>query len=140
MRSRRDGGSLAGRAGPAAGEPVTGETYWPWRVKRERLAEAREAFERALAHVQDQAALAVQALGQAHGLAQAVDDAQLPQRVARHHHVEAVGAQVDGREHVAVAQRLGGGGDEGGDGQGGAHPQIFASSAACATTPWARWP
>ena len=52
-----------------------------------------------------EAALAVQALGQAHGFAQAVDDAQLPEHVARDHHVEAVGAQVDRREQVAVLQR-----------------------------------
>jgi hypothetical protein len=48
---------------------------------------------------------AVEAFGQAHHLAQAVDDAQLPQHVTRNHEVEAVGAQVDRREQVAVLQR-----------------------------------
>ena len=49
-----------------------------------------------------------QAFGQAHGLAQAVDDAQLAERVARDHHVEAVGAQVDRGQQVAVLRSAAG--------------------------------
>src|SRR5690606_20756188 len=69
------------------------------------LAEAEQALERALAHLGMQPALRVEALGQAHHLAQAVDDAELAEDVARNDHVEAVGAQVDRRQQVAVLQR-----------------------------------
>jgi hypothetical protein len=91
------------------------------------LAESGQAIERALLDFGVQPAFAFQAFGQAHGFAQPVDDAQLAERVARDHHVEAVGTQVDRGEHVAVLQRR-----RGGDGRAGAHPQILANSAACA--------
>src|SRR3546814_9273929 len=92
------------------------------------LSQPRQAFERALAHLGCQRALAVESLGQAHGFAHAIDGAQLPQGVARDDHVEAVRTQVDRGEHVAVLQGSRGGRDEGRD----LHAQIFASSAACA--------
>ena len=66
------------------------------------LAEARQAVERARQRVGVQAALAVQAVGHAHGFAHAVDDAQLPEHVARDHHVETVGAEIDRGQQVTV--------------------------------------
>jgi hypothetical protein len=92
----------------------------------EALAEAREAFQGAVAHLRIEAALRVQALGQAHRLLDPVDDAQLAQHVARHHHVEAVGAQVDGGEEVAVPQR------QPRSVQEPVHPQILPSRRSCA--------
>ena len=92
------------------------------------LAEPRQALQRALPHRGVEPALAVQALGHAHGFAQAVDDAQLAQGVAGHDHVVAVGPQVDRGQHVAVDQGLALRGRRG----SGAHPQISASSADCA--------
>ena len=74
------------------------------------LAEALEAGERARGHVLVEAAVLVHAGGQAHHLAQAVDDDQLAVRVARDHHVEAVGAQVDRGEDVGDGARGGAGG------------------------------
>ena len=56
------------------------------------LAEALQAGERTCRHVLVDAAVLGDAGGQAHHLAQAVDDDQLAVRVARDHHVEAVGA------------------------------------------------
>jgi hypothetical protein len=73
------------------------------------LAEAGEAFERPRAHLGPEPALAVEPLGEPHHLAEAVDRAQLAEHVARDHHVEAVGAQVDRREQVAILHRQGGG-------------------------------
>ena len=43
--------------------------------------------------------------GEAHHLAQPIDDDQLAVRIARDHHVEAVGAQVDRRQHVRDGTR-----------------------------------
>ena len=56
------------------------------------LTEALQAGERASRHVLVDAAVLGNSCGQAHHLAQAVDDDQLTVRVARDHHVEAVGA------------------------------------------------
>ena len=74
------------------------------------LAEALEAGERARRHVLVDAAVLGHAGGQAHHLAQAVDDDQLAVRVARDHHVETVGAQVDRRQYVGDGARGGAGG------------------------------
>ena len=74
------------------------------------LAEALEAGERARRHVLVDAAVLGDAGGQAHHLAQAIDDDQLAVRVARDHHVEAVGAQVHRREDVRDGARGGAGG------------------------------
>jgi hypothetical protein len=93
------------------------------------LAETLQAFERAVAHVGIQSALAVEAFGQAHHVAQAIHDAQLPEHVARDHHVEAVRSQVDRGEQVPVLQRQGGGDRAGED---VVHVHNFASSEACA--------
>ena len=68
------------------------------------LAEALQAAERARRHVLVDAAVLGDAGGQAHHLAQAVDDDQLAVRVARDHHVEAVGAQVDRGEDVGTGR------------------------------------
>ena len=56
------------------------------------LPEALEAGERTLRHVLVDAAVLGDAGGQAHHLAQPVDDDELAVLVARHHHVETVGA------------------------------------------------
>jgi hypothetical protein len=72
---------------------------------REALAEALERVDRAHHRVLAQSALAVEALGQAHVLLDAVDDAQLPQRGTRHHHVEAVGTDVDRGQQLALGHR-----------------------------------
>ena len=69
------------------------------------LAESRQAGQRAFLRFRGHAAETVQALGHAHGFAQAVDHPQLAQHALRHHHVEAVGAKVKRRQHVAVARR-----------------------------------
>ena len=69
------------------------------------LAEALEALQRAGDGLAVQAALLVEAGREPHHLAQAVDDHQLAVRVARDHHVEAVGPEVDSREDVG--QRVG---------------------------------
>jgi hypothetical protein len=93
------------------------------------LAETRQAFERTLPHRRRQSALAVEALGQAHGFAQAVDDAQLAQGVARNHHVETVRTQVDRGQQVAVLHRQGHRLDAE---RGIPHPQMLASNEAWA--------
>ena len=95
------------------------------------LAEAREAVERALLHLRREPAAFVEAFGEAHHLAQAIDDAQLAKHVARDHHVEAVGTEVDRGEQVAVLQR---GLHRGvaGSARGVVHADSFASNAACA--------
>ncbi len=74
------------------------------------LAEALEAPERARRHVLVDAAVLGHARGQAHHLAQPVDDDQLAVRVARDHHVETVGAEVHRRKHVGDGARGGAGG------------------------------
>ncbi len=74
------------------------------------LAEALQAGERAGGHVLVDAAVLGDACGQAHHLAQAVDDDQLAVRVARDHHVEAVGAQVDRRQYIRYRARGAGSG------------------------------
>ena len=96
------------------------------------LAEACQTLECALTHFGRQAALAIEALGQAHGLAQTVDRAQLAEHVARHHHVETVGAQVDCREQIAVLQGQAGGVEEAIHARMILYPQIFANRHACA--------
>ena len=47
-------------------------------------------------------ALGVESGREAHGFAQAVDDLQLAAVLARHQHVEAVGAQIHRRDGVAA--------------------------------------
>src|SRR5215472_11978033 len=64
------------------------------------LPEALQARQGARRNVLIDAAVLGDAGGQAHHLAQAVDDYQLAVRVARDHHVEAVGAQVHRGQHV----------------------------------------
>ena len=68
------------------------------------LAEALQAGERARRDLLVDAAVLGDAGGQAHHLAQPVDDDELAVRVARDHHVEAVGPEVDGREDVRDGQ------------------------------------
>ena len=72
--------------------------------RADALTEARQAIDRALEHLLAQATAIVESFGQAHGFAQAIDDAQLTEHVARDHHVEAVGTQVDRGEQFAVAK------------------------------------
>ena len=67
------------------------------------LAEALQAGEGAVAHVRCQPAEPVQPLSHAHRFAQAVDHPQLAEHALRHHHVEAVGAEVERGQQVAVA-------------------------------------
>ena len=62
----------------------------------EALETAQGAFRRGIV----QPPAAVQARGQAHHLAQPVQNDELAVRMTRHDHVEAVGAQIDGGEHV----------------------------------------
>lgn len=56
------------------------------------LAEPRQAFERALPCFIGETTFAIQAIGHAHGFAQAINDAQLTHQAARNDHVETVGA------------------------------------------------
>src|SRR6185312_11887199 len=58
------------------------------------LPETLQAGERTGCHILVDAAVLLDARGQAHHLAQAVDDDELAVRVARHDHVEAIGAEV----------------------------------------------
>ena len=74
------------------------------------LAEALETRERARRDVLVDAAVLLDAGGQAHHLAQPVDDDQLAVRVARDDHVETVGAEVHRRQHVGDGARGGAGG------------------------------
>ena len=84
------------------------------------LAEAREAGQGAALALRLQGAVRAQAHGHAHAVAQAVDDAQFAELVARHHQVEAVRAQVDRGERVAFADgRVGFGRHGSGHGSGG---------------------
>jgi hypothetical protein len=71
------------------------------------LAEALEALQRAQHRLAVEPALLVEPRGETHRFAQAVDDHQLPVRVPGHDHVEAVRAQVDGREDVRDLVRQG---------------------------------
>ena len=73
------------------------------------LAEALEALQRALRRFAAQAALFVEARGEANHLAQAVDDDELPVVVTGDDHVKAVRAEVDRREDVGHPVRHGGG-------------------------------
>ena len=75
------------------------------RHRAEALAETREARERFLLHGLGQVLLRVEARGEAHALAQAVDDRELVAFEPRDDHVEAVGAEIDGRDHVDVGRR-----------------------------------
>ncbi|MNI74739.1 hypothetical protein D3C73_1308430 [compost metagenome] len=68
------------------------------------LAEPGQALQRALSRCCGESALAVQAVGHAHGFAQAVDHPQLAKRVTRDDHVETIGAKVDGGQQVAILQ------------------------------------
>ncbi len=77
------------------------------------LAETRQAVQRALARGLRQAALAIQAIGHAHGFTQAINHPQLPQGVTRHDHVEAVGTEIDGGKLFAVTRRRRYGGRDG---------------------------
>ena len=70
------------------------------------LAEALQAGERARRHVLVDAAVLLDACAQAHHFAQAIHDDDLAVDVARHDHVEAVGAQIDRRQDVG--NRMGG--------------------------------
>ena len=74
------------------------------------LPETLQARERARRHVLVDAAVLGDAGGEAHHLAQPVDDDQLAVRVARDDHVEAVGAQVHRREYVGDRAGCGAGG------------------------------
>ena len=47
-------------------------------------------------------AFAIQAIGETHAFAQAIDDPQLSQDGARHDHVEAVRAQIYGGQDIAI--------------------------------------
>lgn len=70
------------------------------------LAEACETGQRAVAPVAVEAAVALQAGGHAHAVAQPVDHAQFAVLIACDDHVIAVGTQVDGREQLAVLDGL----------------------------------
>ena len=70
------------------------------------LAEALQAGEGARGHVLVDAAVFLDARAQAHHFAQAIHDDDLAVDIARHDHVETVGAQVDGRQDVG--NRIGG--------------------------------
>ena len=62
------------------------------------LAEALQAGQRARRGFLVEPAVIADARGQAHHLAQPVDDHQLAVRIARDHHVKTVGAEVDRRD------------------------------------------
>src|SRR2546426_10706207 len=64
------------------------------------LPEALQAGKRPRRDVLVDATILLDARGQAHHLAQPIDDDELPVRESRHDHVEAVGAEIDGREDV----------------------------------------
>ena len=64
------------------------------------LTESLEAAQRALRGGVVEPAAVAEARGEAHHLAQPVEDDQLAVRVARDDHVKAVGAQIDGGEDV----------------------------------------
>ena len=64
------------------------------------LSEALEAAQGAVGGGVVEAPAVAQAGGEAHHLAQPVQYDQLAVRVARHHHVKAVGAKIDGGEDV----------------------------------------
>ncbi len=66
------------------------------------LAEAGQAVQCAGAVLGIQRAVGAQASGHTHAVAQAVDHAWLTVFHARHHHVEAVGAHVDGGHQLAI--------------------------------------
>ncbi len=64
------------------------------------LAEALEAAQGAIRRCVIQASAIAQAGSQTHHFPQPVQDDELAVRMARHDHVKAVGAQVDGGKHV----------------------------------------
>ena len=71
------------------------------------LAEALQRLERAPHDAVREHAVARQAAGQAHGIAQAVEDVHAAVRFgARHHHVEAVRAEVDARDDLFARDAL----------------------------------
>jgi hypothetical protein len=74
------------------------------------LAEALQAGERPRRHVLVDAAVLGDAGRQAHHLAQAIDDDQLAVRIARDHHVETVGTEVDRGEDARDGSGCGAGG------------------------------
>ena len=69
------------------------------------LAEALQTGERARGDVLVDTAVLGDAGGEAYHLAQAVDDDELAVRMARDHHVEAVGPEIDGGEDVGHGPR-----------------------------------
>jgi hypothetical protein len=64
------------------------------------LTEALQALQRTTDGVPGEPPLVVQAGRETHLFTQAVDDDELTMMVACHHHVEAVGSEVYGRENV----------------------------------------
>src|SRR5439155_3634457 len=69
------------------------------------LAEAGEAGERLVQTCLVEAAVGLEARGEAHAVAQAVDDARLTMLITRNDEVEAIGPEVDGGHQVAFADR-----------------------------------
>src|SRR2546427_34574 len=106
---------------------VGGQCAYP--VRRhiaDALSETGQAFQRALPCSGGEATFAIQAVGHAHRLAQAVDHPQLAERVARDDHVETVGAKVDGGQQVAILQC--------GRSRGGMrHGRMLAEGAVCSS-------
>ncbi len=64
-------------------------------MSRKTLPEALQALQRALRDVLVEPPLIVQACGETHHFAQAIEDDELAVRIARHDHVEAVGSEID---------------------------------------------
>ena len=69
-------------------------------MSRSRWPKRSQAGERARRDLLVEPAVLAEAGAEAHHLAQPVDDDELAVRVAGDDHVEAVGAEVDGREDV----------------------------------------
>jgi hypothetical protein len=77
------------------------------REMTQALAEQGEAVEGAFHRVRGEAFVGIEARGEAHHVAEAVDDDDLVIVRSRHHHVKAVGAEVDGGDGVREQTFLG---------------------------------
>ena len=89
---------------------------------RDALSELRKAGKRLAALVVRQRTVFPEPGGQAHGLAQAVDDLQLAILVTRNDKMEAVRSEIDRSQFLAFGQQQ----------LHGRHPQSRASNDCCA--------
>ena len=101
MAQRRAGALQEPALAPGAAQRIRSHHAHAVRAHgAQTLAESFEAAQCALGRGVVEPAAVAHAGGQANHFAQSIEDDELAVRIARDDHVEAVGAQIDGGEHV----------------------------------------